>query len=61
LQVNAKIENKSIIKQVCESKTLGVKIEQHLSWRRNTENICKKIISGISALRCLEEFADKKP
>ena len=51
LQLNVKIENKSI-KQVNESKTLGVTIDQHLSWRTNTENICKKITSGI--------FADKQ-
>ena len=49
-QLNVKIENKSI-KQVYETKTLGVTIDQHLSWRTNTENICKKITSGISALR----------
>ena len=54
-----KIENKSI-KQVYESKTLGVTIDQHLYWKTNTENICKKITSGISALRRLKEFADKQ-
>ena len=58
-QLNVKIENKSI-KQVYETKTLGVTIDQHLSWRTNTENICKKITSGISALRRLKEFADKQ-
>ena len=58
-QLNVKIENKSI-KQVYETKTLGVTIDQHLSWRTNTENICKKITSGISALRRLKEFADKR-
>ena len=59
LQLNVKIKNKSI-KQVYETKTLGVTIDQHLSWRTNTENICKKITSGISALRHLKEFADKQ-
>ena len=59
LQLNVKIENESI-KQVYESKTLGVTIDQHLSWKTNTENICKKITSGISALRRLKEFADKQ-
>ena len=58
LQLNVKIENESI-KQVYESKTLGVTIDQHLSWKTNTENICKKKTSGISALRRLKEFADK--
>ena len=59
LQLNVKIENKSI-KQVYESKTVGVTIDQYLSWRTNTENICKKITSGISAFRRLKEFADKQ-
>ena len=59
LQLNVKIEKK-LIKQVYESKTLGVTIDQHLSWKTNTENICKKITSGISTLRRLKEFADKQ-
>ncbi|CAB3998795.1 Hypothetical predicted protein [Paramuricea clavata] len=59
LQLNVKIENESV-KQVHESITLGVTIDQHLSWKSNTENICKKITSGISALRRLKEFADKQ-
>ena len=42
-----------------ECKTLGVTVGQHLSWKGNTENICKKITWGISALRRLKEFADK--
>ncbi len=42
-----------------ECKTLGVKIDQHLSWKSNTDNVCKKITSGISALRRLKEFSDK--
>ncbi len=58
-QPNVKIENKQI-KQVCECKTLGVKIDQHLSWKSNTENICNKITSGISALRRLKDFVDRQ-
>jgi hypothetical protein len=42
LKLNVKIENESI-KQVYESKTLGMTIDQHLSWKTNTENTCKKI------------------
>ena len=53
LKLNVKIENESI-KQVYESKTLGMTIDQHLSWKTNTENTCKKITSGISALRRLK-------
>ena len=49
-QPNIIIENKPI-KQVYDCKTLGVTVDQHLSWKNNTETICKKITSGISALR----------
>ena len=35
-------------------------VDQHLSWKSNTEYICKKITAGISALRRLKEFADKQ-
>ena len=31
-----------------------------MSWKSNTENICKKITSGISALRRLKEFVDRQ-
>ena len=49
-QPNIIIENKPI-KQVYDCKTLGVTVDQHLSWKNNTETICKKITSGVSALR----------
>ena len=58
-QPKVKIENKHI-KQVSECKTLGVTVDQHLSWKSNTENICKKITSGISALRRVKDFVDKQ-
>ena len=59
LQLNVVTENKQI-KQVHECKTLGVTVDQHLSWKSNTENICRKITSGISALRRLKDFVDKQ-
>ena len=57
-QPNTLMENISI-KQVYESKTLGVTAGQHLTWKNNTDNICKKITSGISALRRVKEFVQK--
>ena len=39
---------------------LGVTIDQHLNWKSNNEKICKKIVSGASALRHLKDFVDKK-
>ena len=47
---NVFVENKQI-KQVYECKTLGVKIDQHLSWKGNTDEICKKVTAGICAIR----------
>ena len=55
---NIFIENKQI-KQVYKCKTLGIIVDQHLSWKSNTKNICKKITAGISALRRIKPFVDK--
>ena len=54
-QPNVVIENKRV-KQVHECKTLGVTVDQHLSWKSNTDIICRKITSGISALRRLKDL-----
>ena len=59
MQLNVVIENNPV-KQVIECKTLGLTVDQHLSWKSNTENICNKITSGISALRRLKEFVDRQ-
>ena len=53
LNLNIMIENRPI-KQVKECKTLGVIVDQHLSWKSNTESICKKITSAISVIRKLK-------
>ena len=55
---NVLIEDKQI-KQVYECKTLGVTVDQHLSWKSSTENIWKKITAGISAIRRVKPFVDK--
>jgi hypothetical protein len=52
------IENRSI-KQVQECKTLGVIVDQHLSWKSNTDSVFKKITSAISAIRKLKELVDR--
>ena len=57
-RLNVFIENKQI-KQVSECKTLGVIVDQHLSWKSNSENICKKITAGISAIRRVKPLVDK--
>ena len=50
-QANISIENKQI-----KSKAPGPIVDQHLSRKPDTENICKKITSGISALRRVKPF-----
>ena len=55
---NVFIENQQI-KKVNECKTLGVTIDQHLSWKRNTDKICKKVTAGISAIRRIKPFVDQ--
>ena len=52
------IKNKQI-KQVYESKALGVKIDQNLSWKGNTDEICNKVTAGISAIRRIQPFVDQ--
>ena len=56
---NVHIENEQI-KRVYECKTLGVTIDQHLSWKSNTESICKNICSGISAIRRVKPHVNKE-
>ena len=41
-QPNILIDNKQI-KQVYECKTLGVTVDQHLSWKRNTKNMRRNL------------------
>ena len=52
------IKNKQI-KQVYESKALGVKIDQNMSWKGNTDEICDKVTAGISAICRIQPFADQ--
>ena len=37
---------------------LGVEIDQHLTWKSNTEVICKKVTSGIFVFRRLKQCVD---
>ena len=55
---NVFIENRQI-KQVYQCKTLGVKIDPHLSWKGNTDEICKKVTAGISTVRRIKPFVDQ--
>jgi hypothetical protein len=49
----------SKLNKLAKCKTLGVIVDQYLSWKSNFENICKKITAGISAIRGVKPFVDK--
>ena len=37
------------VKRVSHTKSLGIHIDQHLSWNVHIVNLCKKVASGIGA------------
>jgi hypothetical protein len=44
------------IKRVNKSKTLGVVIDDHLTWNTQIDNITKKVSKGIGMLRRIKEY-----
>ena len=46
------------IKRVNETKSLGLQIDEHLTWAQHVENISKKIASAIGALKRVCQFID---
>ena len=48
--------NEQSIKKVSETETLGMIIDQHLTWSRHVEEKSKKISSGIGALKRIRPF-----
>ena len=58
-QFNIHIQNKPI-KRVFQCKTLGVTLDENLSWKNNTDALCKKISSGIYAVKHIREYVDKE-
>ena len=44
------------ISQVSSTKSLGVHIDQNLSWNVHVEKLCKKIASGVGALKRVRSF-----
>ena len=47
-----------IIKQVSSVKSLGVHIDENLSWNMHIEKIAKKIASGIGAIKRCRPFVN---
>ena len=48
------------IKQVVQCKSLGVILDENISWKSSTNAICKNISSGIYALKRIKPFVDQK-
>jgi hypothetical protein len=53
---NSIIMNNSIIESVPSQKCLGVELDNRLIFDIHIENLCKKICSGIGALRRIKPF-----
>ena len=54
-QIHIEIDGKSI-KRFEEAKSLGLFIDEHLSWTKHIEEISKKISSAIGALKRIRPF-----
>ena len=54
-QIDIGIDGKSI-ERVEEAKSLGLFIDEHLSWTKHVEEISKKISSAIGALKRIRPF-----
>ena len=52
--ISAHIESNEI--KSCLSKSLGLTIDETLSWSKHIDNISKKISSGTGALKCVRTF-----
>ena len=40
------------------TKSLGMHIDQHLSWNVHIDNLCKKVASGLGALKRIRPFVN---
>ncbi|XP_048580104.1 uncharacterized protein LOC116603374 isoform X1 [Nematostella vectensis] len=52
------IDNKEL-KQVQQSRVLGVEIDEHLNWDQHIDSLAKKVSSGIGAMKRISEFANQ--
>ena len=55
--IRIEIDGKTI-KRVNEMKSLGLQIDEHLTWAQHVENISKNIASAIGALKWVRQFID---
>ena len=60
ITTDPKIElGESVIKRVNKSKTLGIIIDEHLSWSDQIQNVVTKVSKGIGMLRRIRQFVPK--
>jgi hypothetical protein len=57
--LNVFVDNEKI-KKVQSTKSLGLTIDEHLTWKNHINNITKKISSGISALKRVRPFINRE-
>ena len=57
--LNVFVDNEKI-KKVQSTKSLGLTIDEHLTWKNHINNIAKKISSGISALKRVRPFINRE-
>ena len=50
--------NNILVKRVSHTKSLGMHIDLHLSWNVHIDNLCKKVASGIGALKRIRPFVN---
>ena len=53
-----KIENQ-VIKKVRNTKVLGVKLDENLSWEKHIDHISSKITSGIGAIMRIKDYVEQ--
>ena len=46
------------IKQACNTRVLGAKIDDELSWNKYIDKVSKKVASGIGAIRKIRDFVE---
>jgi hypothetical protein len=48
------------IKRVQYTKSLGVTIDENLTWKNHIDTICKRVSSGIGALKRVRRFVNRE-
>ena len=52
--------NDQVINRVGNTKTLGVFIDENISWKTHIEHVCKKVSKGIGVLRRVKDVISKE-